>query len=184
VAAVAVLAAGLLAGCGNSRTPIPDLDRAAQPSSFRTLTLGAAGVSLSTPRNWTVTSQSAPLVITLNSGPAVIALWRLPRTAPPPAGSAALAAAGRSLLAAVRRRAPDIPGLRATATRVDGVRAITVDAIERIAGRLRRVTSTHVYVRGAELVLDEYAPPTQFRAVARAVFVPVLRSLRLTAALS
>jgi hypothetical protein len=169
----------LVAGCGNSRTPVPDVDRPAPPQGFRKLTLGAAGVSLITPRNWTVSNQTAPLVLTLNSGPAVVALWRLARTAPPPAGAVAMSATRRALIAAVRRRDPTISHLRATATRVDGARAIRLDARERIAGRTRRVSSTHVYVDGAELVLDEYAPPDQFPSVARDVFGPVRRSLTL-----
>jgi hypothetical protein len=37
-------------------------------------------------------------------------------------------------------------------------------------------------VRGAELVLDEYAPPDLFAAVDRSVFVPVRRSLALLGA--
>lgn len=170
---------GLLAGCGNSRTPVPDLARPAAPEGFRTLTVGSAGISLATPRNWTVSAQTAPLVLTLNSGPAVVALWRLPRAAAPPAGREALTAARRTLLASVRRRDRSITALHATPTRVDGAPAIRVDARERIAGQPRRVTSTHVYVDGAELVLDEYAPPGQFPAVARSVFSPVRRSLTL-----
>jgi hypothetical protein len=169
----------LVAGCGNSRTAVPDVNRPAPPAGFRKLTVGSAGISLITPRNWTVSSQTAPLVLTLNSGPAVVALWRLPRTAPPPADRAELAGARRALIAAVRRREHSISHLHATATRVDGARAIRLDAREWIAGRIRRVTSTHVYVDGAELVLDEYAPPGQFAAVARSVFAPVRRSLTL-----
>jgi hypothetical protein len=171
----------LVVGCGNSRTAVPDLDRPAPPDGFRKLTLGSAGVSLITPRNWTVSNQEAPLVLTLNSGPAVVALWRLARSAPPPASAAALSATSRVLMAAVRRRDPSISQLRASATRVDGARAIRLEARERIAGRLRRVTSTHVYVEGAELVLDEYAPPDQFASVTRNVFGPVRRSLTLVA---
>jgi hypothetical protein len=41
------------------------------------------------------------------------------------------------------------------------------------------VRSTHVYVPGAEYVLDEYAPPAMFHAVDHAVFSPIKRSLRL-----
>jgi hypothetical protein len=169
----------LVAGCGNSRTAVPDVDRPAPPQGFRKLTLASAGVSLITPRNWTVSNQTAPLVLTLNSGPAVVALWRLARSAPPPASPAALSSTSRALIAAVRRRDPSISQLRATTTRVDGARAIRLEARERIAGRMRRVTSTHVYIDGAELVLDEYAPPAQFPSVARSVFGPVRRSLTL-----
>jgi hypothetical protein len=90
-----------------------------------------------------------------------------------------LRATTRALLAAVRRRDPSISQLRAVATTVDGARAIRLDAHERIAGRVRSVTSTHVYVDGAEVVLDEYAPPGEFSRVARTVFAPVRRSLTL-----
>jgi hypothetical protein len=169
----------LVAGCGNARTPVPDLSAPAPPHGFRKLTVSSAGVSLNTPRNWTVTSQTAPLVLTLNSGPAVVALWRLTRTAAPPATPAALRTAAKLLVAAVRRRAPAIGGLHVSQTRVDGARAIRLVARERIAGRMRRVSSTHVYVSGAELVLDEYAPPAQFATVQRTVFAPVRRSLTL-----
>jgi hypothetical protein len=169
----------LAAGCGNSRTVVPDLSVPAAPHGFRKLTVTSAGVSLITPRNWTVSSQTAPLVLTLNSGTAVVALWRLDRAAPPPAGRAGLNSAARLLMAAVRHRDRSIGRLRATPTQVDGARAIRLEARERIAGQVRRVTSTHVYLEGAELVLDEYAPPAQFPSVARAVFTPVRRSLTL-----
>jgi hypothetical protein len=39
--------------------------------------------------------------------------------------------------------------LHAASTRVDGAPAIRLDARERIAGQVRQVTSTHVYVDGA-----------------------------------
>jgi hypothetical protein len=169
----------LVAGCGNSRTAVPDPDRPVAPQGFRRLTVTAAGVALIAPRNWTVASQTAPLVLTINSGQAVIALWRRPRAAPPPAGPAAVAATRRALLTAVRRGDPAIAGLRATATRAAGAPAIRLDARERIDGYVRQVSSTHVYIAGAELVLDEYAPPAEFAAVASTVFAPVLRSLAL-----
>jgi hypothetical protein len=48
-----------------------------------------------------------------------------------------------------------------------------------VAGRPRRVRSTHVYTRGAELVVDQYAAPDVFGTVDRSVFVPLLRSLKI-----
>lgn len=168
-----------LAGCGNARTRVPDITRAAPPLGFRTLTLGHAGVSLATPRNWTVTGQAAPLVVALNSGPAVVALWRFDRAGAPPATTAALNRARRALIAAIRARDRAVTVLSAAETRVAGLHAIAVQARERIEGRLRRVISTHVYIPGAELVLDEYAPPGQYPAVAARVFAPVERSLAL-----
>jgi hypothetical protein len=169
----------LLAGCGNSRTPVPDLNVPAAPVGFRTLRLSQAEVSLITPRNWTVTGQSAPLVLTLNSGPAVVALWRFVRAAAPPDSGTALAGARAALVTAARARDRTLTLLGSRLIRVDGVRAVELDARERIGGRVRRVSSTHVYVSGGELVLDEYAPPAQFTVVDRAVFAPIRRSLAL-----
>jgi hypothetical protein len=169
----------VLAGCGNSRTPVPDISRPAPPQGFRTLTLSHAGVSLATPANWTITGQSAPLVVTFNSGPAVVALWRFARSGPPPTTAAALSRARRALITAVRGRDRAVSVIGSADARVPGAGTITLQVRERIDGRLRRVMSTHVYVRGAELVLDEYAPPAQYAAVARSVFAPVLRSLAL-----
>jgi hypothetical protein len=167
----------VLAGCGNSRTPVPDISRPAPPQGFRTLTLSHAGVSLATPANWIVTGQSAPLVVTLNSGPAVVALWRFARSGSTPATAAALGRARRSLITAVRGRDRNVSVVRSAETRVAGAGAVALQVRERIGGQLRRVMSTHVYIPGAELVLDEYAPPTQYAAVARSVFAPVLHSL-------
>jgi len=99
--------------------------------------------------------------------------------APAALGGAEVVATRRALLASVRQRDRSVAQLHATLTRVDGAPAIRLDASERIAGQLRRVTSMHVYVDGAEPVLDEYAPPGRFALVARSVFSPVRRSLTL-----
>jgi hypothetical protein len=157
-----------LAGCGNSRTLVPDTAVPAPPHGFRTLRLSHAAVSLITPRNWTVTGQSAPLVLTLNSGPAVVALWRFAR-----------AAARAALITATRARDRTLALLSSRLMRIDGARAVQLQARERIGGQVRRVSSTHVYVPGAELVLDEYAPPAQYAAIDRSVFAPIRRSLAL-----
>jgi hypothetical protein len=172
----------LLAGCGNSRTPVPSPTQASPPNGFETVTRPYAGVRLSVPRNWTVTGQRAPLVMTVASGSAVVALWRFARAAAVPASPAALARAQIKLIAAVRARDRTIRLLGTSLGRVDGAAAIELNALERISGRPRRVSSTHVYVPGAELVLDEYAPPGQFANVDRSVFAPVRRSLVLVGA--
>jgi hypothetical protein len=169
----------LVAGCGNSRTQVPDTAAPAAPSGFRTLRLSQYAVSLVTPRNWTVTGQTPPLVLTLNSGPAVVALWRFDRAAPPPGTTAALAGTRAVLITTVRARDRSLTLLDSKLLRVDGARAVELQARERIGGQLRRVSSTHVYVPGAEVVLDEYAPPAQFAAVDRSVFAPIRRSLAL-----
>jgi hypothetical protein len=42
------------------------------------------------------------------------------------------------------------------------------------------VLSTHVFVRRAEVVLDAYAPPEVFAAVAHQVFSPLSHSLQVS----
>jgi hypothetical protein len=169
----------LLAGCGNASTAVPSATRPAPPDGFMTLTRAYAGARLAVPRNWVVTGQRAPLVLTIQSGTAVVALWRFARRGPVPAGRHALAAARTGLIARIRGRDRALRLLRASFARVDGAVAIELEAQERIGGLPRQVSSTHVYLPGAELVLDEYAPPAAFAAVDRSVFAPMRRSLAL-----
>ncbi len=169
----------LLAGCGNARTLVPDPTQPVAPTGFRTLTLAQAGVRMSAPRNWTVSGAGPPLVVTLESGTAVVALWRYPRAAPAPAGRLGLVGARRALVAAVRRRDPSMRLLGSSLATFGDVSVIVLAALERIGGHPRRVSSTHIYLRGAELVLDEYAPPAQFPSLERTVFARLRRSLAL-----
>jgi len=137
-------------------------------------------VSLRAPRDWTVSpSHQAPLVTVLTSGTAVVALSRFPRAEPLPVGPLAFMQARRRLIGAARARDPTLRLIRSGVATIAGTRAIELDAIERIAGALRRVRSTHAFVDGAELVLEEYAPIAAFHAVDHAVFSPLRRSLKL-----
>jgi hypothetical protein len=170
----------LLASCGDSRTPVPDLTRPASAGVFRTLGYPAAGLVVRAPSSWSVVGRRAPLIATISSGPAVVALWRFRHETASPATAAALGRARVALIAAARRRDHGLRLIRASTATVGRLPAIELDAIERIRGEVRRVRSTHVFTSGAEIVLDEYAPPSLFPAVDRAVFSPVKRSLRMS----
>jgi hypothetical protein len=177
-AAVAIAGcAGLIAGCGNARTRVPTLARPAAPGAFRTLRFPALGVSFSAPRNWPVISQRAPLVTVVASRNAVIALWRYPRSEPPPASRSLLAAARTGLFAAIHARQRSVRVIGSRTTRIGGAPAIEFDAMESINGRSRRVLSTHVFAGADEVVLEEYAPPALFGMLRRAVFARVRHSL-------
>lgn len=169
--------AGLLAGCGDTRTPVPRLSQPAPPTGFRVLQFPSAGLTLSAPTNWTVIRRRAPLLAVISSGDAVVALWRYPRAQPPPVGAPALGLARARLAAAVRARQPGLRLMRARQLEIDQLPAVELDALERVGGHPRRVRSTHIYRRGSEIVIDQYAPPAQFRLVDRQVFSPLRRSL-------
>jgi hypothetical protein len=171
----------LMAGCGNSRTPLPSVSQPLKPNGFHAIGNAQAGIAISVPNNWLVQSQAAPL-LTVSSGTAVVALWRFRRHLAPPVGAAALDAAERQLIGAARARDPSLQLIRSRTETIDAAPAIELDAFERIGGQARRVRSTHVFTAGTELVLDEYAPPSIFHAVDHVVFSPLKRSLRLSAA--
>jgi hypothetical protein len=169
----------LLGGCSSAGVRAPNLSATARPAGFQRLQYGTDGVALSVPRNWTVTAESAPLVAVYSSGPATIALWRFPRPGAAIVSTTALRHALVRLIAAARARDPTLEVQHTGLSAVSGAGAVIVDALERVGHQLRRVRTEHVYAAGAELVLDAYAPPTQFASVDHLVFSPVRKSLSL-----
>jgi hypothetical protein len=174
-AAIATLA---LVGCGQERLPVPDVDRPAASAQATPREFAQAGVRFDAPADWSFGRGTAPLVTSTSSGSATIAIWRYPRTEPLPTGKA-LDGAEQALLDAVKQRDRTYEEVSTEQTRVDGEPAIELIGEQRVAGRTRRVRSTHVFAHGAELVIDQYAAPRDFPAVDRTVFVPLVDSLRL-----
>lgn len=168
-----------LAACGNSRTPVPDLAQPVAPHGVRTLTYPEAGITLAAPANWAVAPQKSPGVATVNSGAAIVALWRYPRTNPAPTTAAALAQTRSALIRSARSSDPSLRVISSQYGRLHGAPTIILDATERIAGRERRVRSVHMFGSDDEVVVDEYAPPDIFARVDPVVFSPLRRSLML-----
>jgi hypothetical protein len=168
-----------LGGCGGGAVVDPSLAAVASPAGFTVVSYPAAGVKLSVPRNWTTTPEPAPMLAVFSSGPAVMSLWRYPSTHPALTEPSQLQTALGRLTAAIRAREPSVRVQATGISRVDGDGAVIIDATERVNGRLRRVRTEHVYVDGAELVLDAYAPVSQFPTVDHAVFSPTRKSLAL-----
>jgi hypothetical protein len=176
-----LLATASIAGCGYSRAPVPPLHSPVVPQGFQALSFPSDGVTLQAPEGWTRSEERAPLITTLSSGDAVVAVWRYVRALPLPRGRTQMAAATQSLISAVRGRQPGTDIVRARVVHLSGVRGIELNAVERIRGQLRRVRSTHLYSGQLEIVLEEYAPVGLFHSVDHSVFSPVRRSLRITA---
>jgi hypothetical protein len=166
----------VLAGCG-SRTPAPQVVRPAAPGGFQTIRYSEAGFTMARPRNWTTVSSRPPLVALITSGPAVISLWRYPAAHPEPRTSTQLHQAALRLIATARARSRSLRVLSSATTFVNGYPAVELETNQVIGGAMRRVQSTHLYGRGGEVVLEEYAPLSLFGSLERSVFSVVRRSL-------
>ena len=175
--AVAVLVVALLSGCGNERTPVPDLAEPAKPVGTKPVTL--SGIRFTAPANWTVLGPRGELLGGLQSGTATLVVWRYPRTEPLPESEGDLRAAKARLESQVRQRDPDFTFRAVEVTRRGGADAIEVTGEQTIGGTRHGVRSAHVFHDGTEIVVDAYAPPGTFEASDAAVFQPVLESLRL-----
>lgn len=176
-----LLACLVVAGCGNAQSHPPDVSAPAQPSGTSAVRFDAAGLRFAAPGGWHVQAGTAPLVATVQSGTALIAIWRYPRAERLPATTAQLTQARDLLLQAAKARDPSFTAARSAITKLGSHPAIQVRGTETVSGQPRVVRSTHVYAFGSEVVVDAYAPPSAFGQVDREAFQPVVRSLRLHA---
>jgi hypothetical protein len=171
-----------VAGCGNDRTAAPDVAQPRPPAGSVTVHDAASGIAFRAPRNWRpAVGAASPLVTTIVSGSATVAVWRYPRAEKLPAGDADLETARADLLASVKRRDPRSRIKASKLTEHAGDRAILLLGTEHIAGRLRQVKSLHVFAHGGEVVVDVYAPPASFAGLDRSVFAPLIASLKIAA---
>ena len=181
LALLSVVAALVLGGCGNSRTPAPDTGFIPAPSAFRSLKYPAAGVTLKAPANWREVQGADPQLATVAIGDAQIAIWRYPRTEPLPETRSQLHAARQALVAQISRRDPTFELTSSRLVLKPGLRAVEIVGQGTNEGERRSVRSLHAYGRGAEVVVDSFAPSKDFARVDKETFAPVARSLRLRA---
>ncbi|MEY2513957.1 MAG: hypothetical protein QOJ89_1315 [bacterium] len=179
----AVGAAILFAGCGNARTPVPDLGLIPTPKGFRETPYAAQGVRFKAPTNWRVVDGDDTQLATVAIGDAQVGVWRYERTEPLPETHAQLAAARQALVAQIESRDPTF---KLTSTRLvlkPGFRGVEVVGVgTNLTNRSvqRSMRSLHAYGHGLEVVMDAFAPPRQFARVDEQTFGPMARSLRLS----
>lgn len=180
-ALLALLAAAVLApGCGNARTPPPDVDTPGLPFGFTQREVDDAGLALKVPNGWRVAEGAPPQVIATSTGTAVLTVWRYPRTEPLPSDEMEIRAALENLTDAAKARDPGLRVRDSQVTEVDDRPAVEIVAEGTIAGRERVVHSVHVYALGSEYVIDAYARPRDFERVDEKVFEEVLDSVELS----
>jgi hypothetical protein len=177
-ALVIAAALSLGTGCGESRTPPPDVVHPPRASeATRLIRTTTAGVTFRAPDNWRGLAARPPLEggVTLRTAAAVV--WRYPRTEPLPRRGKALAQARDRLVERARLRNPTFALRSSELTRVDGEPAIVLLGSQTTNGATYDVRSTHVFAHGAEVVVDAYALAEDFPTVDREVFTPLLESM-------
>ncbi len=177
-------AAVLLAGCGNDRTPVPELGLIPAPKGFRDAPFKPQGVQFRAPTNWRIVNGSDTQLATVAVGEAQVGVWRYERTEPLPETRAQLGAARQALVAQIESRDPSF---KLTSTRLvlkPGFRGVEVIGMgtNLTNGSIQRsMRSLHAYGHGMEVVMDAFAPPRDFARVDEQTFGPMARSLRLSA---
>ena len=172
--------AALGAGCGNERTPVPDVVTPDPPRGTRVVEIRAAGVRFSAPFNWPDLQPQGQRVGGIQNKRATLAVWRYPRTEPLPRTAAELREARRLLIERVKRRDPTFVLRSSRTLRRGGARTIELVGRQTVAGLPFEVRSAHVFHAGAEIVVDAFAPPEHFARVDRTVFAPLLDTLKLS----
>lgn len=179
-ALLATTAAALLGtGCGAVRVEPPDISRPFSTAGKAQREFPAAGLTFEAPADWAFDEGEGPLVASTSSGSATIAIWRYVRTEPLPRTQDELDEAGRALADAARTRDESFQLRESERVRIDGARGVQLVGIQRVAGQERQVRSVHLYAKGAEVVVDQYAAPRDFATVDRSIFQPLLRSLKI-----
>jgi hypothetical protein len=177
---LAIGATATLSACGSRRETPPDVALPQQPNGTHPLSYPKLGVRIDVPDNWRAVAGDPPLVTTVASGAATVAIWRYPRSEALPRSSAALRTARRALVGAARARDRTLKLVTARVVRVRGGPAIELAGTETVGGEPRRVRSTHLYRDRSEVVVEALAPAADFDRLTRSVFDPVLASLRLS----
>jgi hypothetical protein len=174
---LALCAAATLSACGNSRVSPPDVAAPQPPRGTHLASYPQAGVSVVIPDNWRAEQGASPLVASIASGTATVAIWRYRRAEPLPRSAGAFDRARRELVRAAHRRDRSLRVRTAQVVRFDGRPALEIVGVERVAGERRMVRSTHVFRDRSEVVVEALAPPAAFGGLERTVFDPLLRSL-------
>ena len=177
--ACGLVAATALTACGNTRTTPPDVAAPQQPKGVHLASYPTAGLALTIPDNWRAEQGTSPLVASIASGSATVAVWRYPRTEPLPASARAFRTAKDALVHAAQARDKTLKITRARVTRFHGRPALELVGTETIAGERRMVRSTHIFRDRSEIVVEALAPPGSFAALDPTVFAPIVRSLKI-----
>lgn len=178
---VLAAALALLTGCGNPRQSAPDVFTPGPPLGANQAIYPQAGLAFKVPGGWSKVDGTAPSVVTIATGTAVIGIWRYPRTEPLPTTTAQLDAAITTLAQAAKARDASFTLIKSGKITIGGKPAVQLRGIETVDGQQRMVRSTHIYAEGAEIVVDSFCPVKDFKRVDGQVFRPLLQTMIIAA---
>jgi hypothetical protein len=157
----------------------PDVAVPQQPNGTHPLSYPRLGVAVQIPDNWRAEAGRQPLVTTIASGAATVAIWRYPRSEPLPRSAKAFRTARGALVKAAQARDKTLKVVTAKVVRFRGQPALELTGTETVGGEQRMVRSTHIFRDGSEVVVEALAPPPVFGGLVKTVFDPVLKSLKI-----
>ncbi len=180
LALAAVPLACLLAACGAEQTVLPD-PNAAPTGAVQKLRFPRVGMSVEVRRPLRVIRRRPPEVFrfAMPSG-AVVSALAYRREEPVPRTAAQLRDARRRLLSATRRRDPTFLLEVSRVLRVGGVPGVEITGTQSLSGGRLDTRSVHLFKGSAEYVFELIATRRDFAKADRAVFSPMLRTVRVT----
>lgn len=176
--AACLLAAAILAGCGNERSQISL--RPMLSGETREVDFPSAGLTVELPREIQTVPAEAPQVFRAALGRAVVAAYAYDRDEQLPRDEVELNAARERLEDAAADRAPSWELGSSRTLEVEGAMAVELIGDQTISGGRLRTQSLHVYDEGAEYVFELLAPPRQFESIARVLFPAIEGSFAVT----
>lgn len=176
---LALAGLSLAPGCGSEKSKPPVVTTPGPPIGTNPERFPGAGLAFRAPAGWNVTPGQPPLVATVSTGRATIAIFRYPRSEPLPKTPADLNAAADALAGAAKIRDASFAELKRGHLEVDRQPAVVLRGTETVDGQPRTVRSTHVYGFAGEVVVDATAPAADFKRIDDQAFRPLVRSLRL-----
>jgi hypothetical protein len=167
---IAVLAAAVLAACGDStpgHTPVTPASNFYSPED---------GIAFRAPKGATVDRGKAEQVVVLRRGESTLTITRFPRPGENlPNSHKEFRRASRVLPLEYQKRFPSSHG-RSLVETVAGHQAVLVN----VEDSDRTMEHIHFYEHGAEVVVDMVSPHTDFERAKAILFDPVLTSLKIT----
>jgi hypothetical protein len=179
LAALPLLLALALVSCGNDRSSLRET-RVSGNDPVERARFPRYGVSVEVPRTAGLQRRPRPGVFRVFLGEPFVSMFAYRRKEQIPRKDAELRDARRRLIKQVERRDPDFKLRGSRVTEVAGARAVELVGEQVISSARLRTRSVHVYKHKSEYVIELLAPPKEFARTDRALFEPLLRSLKLS----